>query len=242
VTRTVSGDRLRRRARRPTSAVLRVVAVLVAGVGLVASCGVSEEARPKPLDKESVPFDLLAPAVTTTSTSTTVRTQPSVEVDVFLMGAERLQPARRQVTAPVNARKAIEVLFTRRVSDDELAAGLRSAINPDVELISVRISSTPRPRSSESHWPRSCSPRPASRGSAACGSPSRASPARCRRTRARSPALSIAAPSPSSRRCPLPSRQHCLRRRTARVDEPNLVTESDDLVRKRRGVPQSDDL
>lgn len=108
---------------------------------VLAACGVSQERSPKALDKESVPFDLLAPAVTsTTVTSTTVRAQPVVGIEVFLMGAERLQPVRRQVTAPVSARKAIEVLFSRSVSDAELAAGLRSAINPNVDLLSVEVS------------------------------------------------------------------------------------------------------
>lgn len=122
--------------RRVAVAVAVVVGALIGGV----SCGVSSESTPQALDAESVPFELLAPAVTTTSTTTPVQEQPLVEVNVYLMGAERLHPVVRRVTGPLTARKAIEALFSEGVSDDELAAGLRSAINPNVELLSVQLS------------------------------------------------------------------------------------------------------
>lgn len=125
--------------RTATSAMVRALLGVLVGLSAVA-CGVDAESRPHALDKESVPFELLAPAVPTTSTTTTARTEPAVAVNVFLMGAERLEPVRRLVSAPATARKAIEVLFSREVSDAELAAGLRSAINPNVDLLSVDIS------------------------------------------------------------------------------------------------------
>ncbi len=127
----------RRRPARRGGVTSAVAAILLATGALTAACGVSQESGPNAIDEESVPFDLLAPAVTTTSTPTTQRTQATVDVEVYLMGTERLQPARREVTSPASAAKAIEALFSDGVSDAELAAGLRSAINPNVELLSV---------------------------------------------------------------------------------------------------------
>jgi hypothetical protein len=120
---------------------MRMLLLAAAVATGAAGCGVSEESRPQALEEDSVPFELLAPAATTTTTTTTIREQPLVEVDVYLMGSQRLHPVTRRVTVPVSARKAIEALFATGVSDAELAAGLRSAINPDVDLLSVQISS-----------------------------------------------------------------------------------------------------
>ena len=111
--------------------------LVVVAFAVLAACGVSSQARPEAVDEESVPFDLLAPAVTTTSTTTTVRAQRLVDVEVFLMASERLQPVVRRVTEPVSVRKAVEALFSLAVSDAELAAGLRSALSPNVDLVSV---------------------------------------------------------------------------------------------------------
>ena len=120
-------------ARRRPSPLL--VALVVAALG-VAGCGVQGDRGPRTLSAKDVPYALLEAAPSTT-TSTTVVGVPKVGLAIFLVVGSRLQPVVRQVTGPPTVAKALSVLLAGP-EEDEVVAGLRSAINPAASLVPSR--------------------------------------------------------------------------------------------------------
>lgn len=114
--------------------VLAAVALLTAAV---AACGVQADRNPQNLSAEDVPYALLE-AATSTSTSTTVPGAPKAAVSIFLVAGDRLHPVARQVTEPPTVAKALSVLLAGP-EEDEVVAGLRSAINPAASLVPSRL-------------------------------------------------------------------------------------------------------
>ena len=87
--------------RRPSGAGGAIL-VLV-GLGVLAGCGVGPQSSPQALDPNGVPFGLLAPASTTTST-----TQPSPHaVVVYFEGTQRLVAVQRTVSGPLTVAAAL---------------------------------------------------------------------------------------------------------------------------------------
>lgn len=101
---------------------------------LSAACGIPNDARPRPLPEEAVPFGLLDQ--TTTTTTVAIPSVPAVLADVFLVGQERLARVQRQVPAPVSLDKVLAALLDGPTSD-EAASGLRTALGPEAALRSA---------------------------------------------------------------------------------------------------------
>jgi Sporulation and spore germination len=117
---------------------LGVVALgaLVAGA---ASCGVPVDSHPTALNRHGIPFDLLAPTVSTT-TATTAPSPIEVPVQIFLIGPTgHLVPVARDV--PVSAPDLATVLraLVAGPTDAETAAGLQSALTTQTTVLSATI-------------------------------------------------------------------------------------------------------
>jgi spore germination protein GerM len=117
---------------------MRRALVVVAVTGLaLAGCGVPNDASPRSLPKDAVPFELLSPDSTGVTTTTLVAV--SAEVSIYLVGSDRLVAVRRLVESPVTLFRVLETLLAGRTGE-EAASGLRSAI-VNTQLISVRSQS-----------------------------------------------------------------------------------------------------
>lgn len=118
--------------RRPTAtAATGMMLVLVAG-----ACGVQSERRPQRISASDIPYGLLEAAPSTT-TSTTSPEVPKVGLSIFLVQDDQLQAVARQVTEPLTVAKVLSTLLSGP-TDEEAAAGLRSAINPAASLVPSR--------------------------------------------------------------------------------------------------------
>jgi hypothetical protein len=115
----------------------RALALVLAAVTLVA-CGVPSDSGPRPLPRDGVPFDLLAPGSSAVTSSTLVAV--TTDVPIALIGTDRLAVVRRLVEAPPSLFRIIEALLAGPTAE-ESALGLRTAIINQTRLLSVRIQS-----------------------------------------------------------------------------------------------------
>jgi hypothetical protein len=131
----VTGHRLRHhRVRAGSMAVLVVCAV----IGLSA-CGVPVDKQPAALSRHGIPFNLLAPTQSTTTTST----EPSpvaVPVEIFLIGPNgHLSAVARTVSvSPPDLATVLRVLVAGP-TDTESAAGLQSAVTTQTTVLGANI-------------------------------------------------------------------------------------------------------
>ena len=98
-----------------------------------AGCGVRSDTTARDLSAGRVPYGLLDDTPTTTSTSTPTPSVPRADVNVYFVREDRMVRQVRQVNAPATVAKALTALLFG-VQEDELAAELRSAIDPTASL------------------------------------------------------------------------------------------------------------
>ena len=110
------------------------VAVLVLSLAL-AGCGVPSDDRPRRLAPGQVPFGLLTP---TSSTSTTDLRVAVEEIVVHLVDGDRLVAVERQVLAPPVLFRRMTALL-QGVQAEEAALGLRTAVPVDTRLRKVGV-------------------------------------------------------------------------------------------------------
>lgn len=114
---------------------LRLTLTLVVAVALAGACSTPVDSGPKGIRSGSIPAALRAE--TSSTTTTTVPAGASEEVTVYFIASDgRLQGVKRQVSAPVNAEKVLQKLFTGP-TDPERLSGLRTAISPDTTILSA---------------------------------------------------------------------------------------------------------
>ena len=114
------------------------VAVAVVALTVAAGCGIQPDSSPRTLAADEVPYGLLDEGPPPPAT-----TAPAVEkvnVAVYFLVGERLQPAPRAVTDPPTASRAIAALLAGP-TEEEAVGGLRTAINPTTRATVTR----PRP-------------------------------------------------------------------------------------------------
>lgn len=104
------------------------VAGLLAAVAM--ACGVPTDSGPRSLPAERVPFGLLDPSPTPSTTP--VSPEGAVTLTVYLVSHERLAAVTRDVPPPVGPQQALGVLLAG-VTPQEAANGLRTAIAPATE-------------------------------------------------------------------------------------------------------------
>lgn len=111
---------------------------------LLAGCGIPVDDAPRQIDPERVPFELLEPDTTTTST---VATSTQVSAEIFLVRDDRLAAVTRDVSAPVTPQRLVAALL-RGPTNVEAGANLRTAITtmsgiiafgPDAGLVRVEL-------------------------------------------------------------------------------------------------------
>lgn len=100
----------------------------------LAACGVQNDADPRPLVSQDVPFDLLAPATSVGAAQVGVE---GVGGTVWLVDNDGLlaRGSRRQVDPPVTVEKIVTTLL-QPVTDAEANAGLRTNIVSGTRLLS----------------------------------------------------------------------------------------------------------
>lgn len=113
--------------RRPVGVLFVLLVLLVA----VAGCGVQDDANPRALAPEDVPFDLLAPATSIANRDTGGGPSRAVW---FVDNAGLLSRGDRRLEPPVSV-DAILVALLEGVSDAEAANGLRTNIAPGTRLL-----------------------------------------------------------------------------------------------------------
>lgn len=112
-----------------------LAALTVAGTA-TAGCGLANDAAPKPIPRSQVPFRLLAPASSPTSSSLPV----GDPVTVYFIGTgQHLVPVQRFVQAPANLLAALQALVQGPTSAQS-AAGYSSAISiPGLAVSHARV-------------------------------------------------------------------------------------------------------
>ena len=111
-----------------------LAAAALLAVAALAGCGIQSDDGPRELAADDVPFGLLEP--TTTSTSTTEPGAGRTNVDVFLVRDELLEPQTRPV-AEQTPRGALESLLGD-IAAEEDRKGFRTAIPVDTRLRDLR--------------------------------------------------------------------------------------------------------
>lgn len=103
---------------------------------LLAACGVPTDRAPRPVTQR-VPFGLLdpPPASTTTTTRPPLAT---VTTPVFFVRENRLVSVPRQVQAPLSVPAALVELL-EGPNDTETAAGIRTAVSLQTQLLSTEV-------------------------------------------------------------------------------------------------------
>lgn len=107
----------------------------VAAMAVLSACGVPSDGRPRPLAANEVPFELLTP---TSSTSTTDLRVAVEDIVVHLVEGDHLVSVKRQVLAPPVLFRRMTALL-QGVEAEEAALGLRTAVPVDTRLRKVGV-------------------------------------------------------------------------------------------------------
>jgi len=116
---------------------VRVAAVAIALVVVLAACGVSTRDELSTADAGDVPYDLLAPEVPTSTSTTEARRQTARAAVWFVAGGEIL-PLFRDVPAPADLEGLLAALAAGP-TEGEARLGARSSIPGGVGEIAGRV-------------------------------------------------------------------------------------------------------
>lgn len=115
----------------------RLFAIAFVTAAVLAACGVPGDHAPHEIDAGNVPFQLLAPTASATSTTVPSAFTQTVRVTIYLADADgHLVAARRQVEAPITVGKALSALLRGPTADE--ADRLSTSITSDTKLLDVR--------------------------------------------------------------------------------------------------------
>jgi spore germination protein GerM len=121
------------RARSLRASVVSVVLIVLA----LGGCGIPPDGEPRPLAADDVPYGLLDEVPVGGAPPTTAAPAARVNVTVYFLAGERLQGAPRSVAEPATPSRAIVALLGGP-TEEEAAAGLRTAVNPATEAVVTR--------------------------------------------------------------------------------------------------------
>ena len=122
---------------RPAAVLLAVTGL--AGLVLSAACGIPADERARALAAEEVPYGLLDEAPVAAPPATVQPPAAKVNVSVYFLAGDHLQPVARAVSAPATPLRAVNALLGGP-TECEAATGLRTAINPSTEATVTRSS------------------------------------------------------------------------------------------------------
>jgi spore germination protein GerM len=116
---------------------LRVLLIAVLAASVLAACGVPGDSAPHEIDANNVPFQLLAPTASATSTTLPSAFARTARVTIYLVNRDgRLTAAHRDVEAPSSASKALAALLRGPTADE--AGLLSTSITSDTKLLDLR--------------------------------------------------------------------------------------------------------
>lgn len=116
-------------------ATFAVLALVLAVLG--SACGIQPDTSPRSLAADEVPYGLLDEGPPIPSPSTSVPEVDRVNVAVYFLLGERLQPAARALPDPPSAARVLNTLLSGP-TDEEAVSGLRTAINPTTQATVTR--------------------------------------------------------------------------------------------------------
>lgn len=106
--------------------------LLVACAAVLVSCGVPTESATNPIRDQDVPYELLEPAVTTSTPraeGTTTTERVSETIPLYLVRNDRIEKRERKADAPVGTAARLAML-AEPLPDVDTEAGFRSAVPP----------------------------------------------------------------------------------------------------------------
>ncbi|MPY96175.1 MAG: hypothetical protein GEV08_24860 [Acidimicrobiia bacterium] len=118
--------------RAPAAGPVVLLAHVVVLALVLSGCGVALEGRARATPREEVPYGLLEPG---TSTSTTAA--PGSGAVLYLVGQDGLEPVRRPVRAPTSVRAVVEALGQAPPAEEE-EKGLRSVLAAEAFVLGAR--------------------------------------------------------------------------------------------------------
>lgn len=117
----------------------RAMALVALLPALALACGVPTDREPRPLAADRVPFGLLDPDPTPSSTPASP--EGAVTMTVYLVMHERLAPVTRDVPPPGGPEQALSELLAG-VTRQEASGGMRSAIAPATQARPTAVAGT----------------------------------------------------------------------------------------------------
>jgi hypothetical protein len=114
-----------------------LVALAVVLAAVASACGIQADTTPRSLAADEVPYGLLDEGPPIPSPSTSVPEVDRVNVAVYFLLGERLQPAPRTLPDPPSAARVLNSLLSGP-TDEEAVSGLRTAINPTTQATVTR--------------------------------------------------------------------------------------------------------
>jgi spore germination protein GerM len=115
---------------------MKRVTLLVVSLIVLAACGVPKDGRPREIDAANVPFDLLAPTTSTSTTAPSPGLSPTRPVTIYLADSDgHLVARRRNVESPASLRKALTALLAGPTQDE---SDLHTAITSETKLLHLR--------------------------------------------------------------------------------------------------------
>ncbi len=113
------------------------VAAAVGATVLLAACGLPTSGTPQAIPRGQVPFQLLAPNLSSTTTTAPLG---DVTVPIFLVDpSQHLTPRQRDVASPAPLASVINALLAGPTSS-ETAVGIQTSIGDEVRLLSATVS------------------------------------------------------------------------------------------------------
>jgi spore germination protein GerM len=111
------------------------LAVILLGIALTA-CGVPSNTEPHAIDRDDVPFQLLAPTASVTSTTMPSGSTGTQRISIYLADAEgHLVSTHRQVPQPATAAAAVSALLRGPIAEE--SGRLSTAITSGTRLLGV---------------------------------------------------------------------------------------------------------
>lgn len=115
---------------------MKLVLVLMSLCVVMAGCGgVPADTKPRAIEKERIPFDLLQPAQDTSSSSTPGLLTP---VRVYMLLGDRLVPTQRAVVPPVQLGATLATL-AQGPTEEEKASGITSKLKPPKATFTAQL-------------------------------------------------------------------------------------------------------
>lgn len=104
-------------------------------IAVATACRVPDDAKPREIPKNQVPFDLLAPSSTTTAVQSPV---PTADGIIYLVNGSKLVAVPRSVPAPLSLGSLLAALV-QGPTPDERTKGYVSSVGPQASVLNVQV-------------------------------------------------------------------------------------------------------